>query len=182
MILILTQHILADQLTGGSDRKRTSDGSELLLGDKGGMSCVTDVDLTGLQEAADILINRALSGTGSTNKNHTVSKHGAYLSTEAVTDASDSLDSQVLSEVLDCRLDNRVDGGGLMLRKPCGKISLSGFHVTELDSVLVEEIWNNSEVSIGSEFVGKQLGVDIDTENVAQYNNGLLGAPVILGV
>lgn len=143
---------------GGSDRKRTSDGSELLLGDKGGMSCVTDVDLTGLQEAADIL------------------------STEAVTDTSDSLDSQVLSEVLDCRLDNRVDGGGLMLRKPCGKISLSGFHVTELDSVLVEEIGNNSEVSIGSEFVGKQLGVDIDTENVAQYNNGLLGAPVILGV
>lgn len=110
------------------------------------------------------------------------SKHGAYLSTKAVTDTSDSLDSQVLPEVLDCRLDNRVDVGRLVLSKPCGKISLAGFHVTELDSVFLEEIGNNGEVSIGCELVGKHLGVDIDTKNVAQYNDGLLGALVVLGV
>jgi hypothetical protein len=106
----------------------------------------------------------------------------AYLATEAVTDTSDSLDSQLLSEVLDCRLDNRVDVGGLVLREPGGKISLAGFHVTELDSVLLEEIGNDSEVSIASKFVGKQLGVNIDTENVAQNEDGLLGGLVVLGV
>jgi hypothetical protein len=111
-----------------------------------------------------------------------LSRHVAYLATKAVTDTSDFLDSQVLSEVLDCRLDNRVDVGGLVLRKPSGKISLSGFHVTELDSILLEEIGNNGKVSIGSEFVGKQLGVDVDTENVTQYDDGLLGALVVLGV
>jgi hypothetical protein len=67
MILIGIQHTLADQLTGGSDRKRTSDGGELLLGDKGGVSGVTDVDLTGLQEAADILFESALSETSCAN-------------------------------------------------------------------------------------------------------------------
>jgi hypothetical protein len=110
------------------------------------------------------------------------SRHLAYLATEAVTDTSDSLDSQFLSEVLDCRLDNRVDVRDLVLRKPGGKISLAGFHIAELDSVLLEEIGTDGEVSIASEFVRKQLGVNIDTENVAQNEDGLLGGLVVLRV
>jgi hypothetical protein len=67
MILNGIQYILADQLTGGSNRKRTSDSRQLLLGDKGGVSGVADVDLTGLQEAADILFESALLGTSCAN-------------------------------------------------------------------------------------------------------------------
>jgi hypothetical protein len=105
-----------------------------------------------------------------------------HLATKAVSNSTDAFDTNLLSEVLDACLNNGVDNRGLVGRKPCGKIGLSALHVAELDWVAVEKIGDDSQVSVLGIFVGKELGVDVDTEDVAQNNDGLFWALVAFGV
>lgn len=69
-----------------------------------------------------------------------------------------------------------------MVRDPRGKVGLSGLHVAELDGVAAEQVRDDGQVTVGGELVGEELGVDIDAEDVAQDDDGLLGGLVVLGV
>jgi hypothetical protein len=46
----------------------------------------------------------------------------------------------------------------------------------------MEKIGDDSQVSVLGIFVGKELSVDVDTEDVAQNNDGLFWGLVALGV
>lgn len=118
---------------------------------------VANVDLTGLQEAADIL------------------------ATEAVTDGSDLLHAQVLAHVLDGLFDDRIHVAGLVLGEPRGEVDLARVHVANGDLVTLEQIGDNGQEAIVGELVGQELGVGEDAEDVGQEENGLVGA-LVLGV
>jgi hypothetical protein len=49
------QILRGHQLTSGSDGEGALDGTELLVSDERGVGGVTDVNLTGLEETADVL-------------------------------------------------------------------------------------------------------------------------------
>ena len=68
-----------------------------------------------------------------------------------------------------------------MVGKPCGEISLAGFHIADLDLVALEKIRDDSQVAIVGELVGEELGVAEDAEDVGQEDNGLVGVLVVLG-
>lgn len=127
------------------------------MGDEGRVGVETNVDLALLHVAADILGTEAVSNTG------------------------DTLSAQFLADVLNSRLDDGVDVARLVVGEPGGEVGFSRFHVAELDGVSLEKIGNDTSVSIGGELVSEELGVDIDTEDIAQEDNNLLGA-LILGV
>ena len=127
------------------------------MGDEGGVSGVTDVNLARLQVAGDIL--------------------GA----EAVADSTDLLDAESLTHVLDGLLDDGVDVGGLVVGQPGGQIGLAGLHGGDGDLVALEQVGDDSQVAIGGELVGEELGVGENAEDVGQEEDGLVGA-LVLGV
>lgn len=128
------------------------------MGDERGVSSVADIELAILQEAANVL------------------------ATEAVANTSNTLDAQVLSEILDGGFDNRVDTSGLVVRNPLGEVDLAGLHVANLDSVAVEKVGDDGQVAIVGVLIGKQLAVDEETEDVGEDDDGLFGVLVVLGV
>lgn len=69
-----------------------------------------------------------------------------------------------------------------MVGDPSGEVGLSRLHIGELDGVAAEEVRDHGEVAIIGVFVGEELGVDVDSEDVAEDDNGLLGGLVALGV
>ena len=154
---IRLNNIIGPQLTGSSDGQRTGDGTEFLVGDEGRVGIETNVDLAFFHVAADIL------------------------GTKAVSNSRDTLSAQFFTDVLNSRLDDGVDVVRLVIGEPGGEVGLSRFHVTELDSVSPEKVGDDTSVSIGGELVGEELGVDIDTEDIAQEDDNLLGA-LVLGV
>lgn len=125
------------------------------MGDEGGVSGVTDVDLAGLQVAGDIL------------------------ATEAVADSTDLLDAESLTHVLDGLLDDGVDVGGLVVGQPGGQIGLAGLHGGDGDLVTLEQVGDDSQVAIGGELVGEELGVGENAEDIGQEEDGLVGALVL---
>lgn len=109
-------------------------------------------------------------------------KSFTHLATEAVPDTSNALDTEVLADVLDGSLNNGVNNGRLVVGDPRGQVGLSRLHIGELDGVAAEEVRDHGEVAIVGELVGEELGVDVDSEDVAENDNGLLGRLVALGV
>lgn len=105
-----------------------------------------------------------------------------HLSTETVPDTSNALDTKVLADVFDGSLNNGVNSGRLVVGDPGREIGLSRLHIGELDGVAAEEVRDHGEVTIIGVFVGEELGVDVDSEDVAEDDNGLLGGLVALGV
>lgn len=105
-----------------------------------------------------------------------------YLATEAVSNTANPLNTQLLPQVLDGRLDDRVDMGGLVLREPSLKVDLAGLEVLDLDRIALEEIRDDSQVALGGELVRDELAVGVDAEDIAQDEDGLLGVLVVLGV
>jgi hypothetical protein len=127
------------------------------VGNEGGVSGVTGVDLAGLQITDDVL------------------------SAEAVADSSDLLDAEGLAHVLDGLLDDRVHIGGLVLGQPGWQVSLAGLHGLDGDLVALEQIRDDGQVAIVGELVGEKLGVGEDAEDVGQEEDSLLGA-LVLGI
>lgn len=60
------------------------------------------------------------------------------LATKAVPNTRDTLNTQVLTNMLDSRLDNGLDARGLVVRNPLGQVDLAGLHVADLDGVATE--------------------------------------------
>lgn len=138
--------------TSSGNGERTLDGAQLLVGNERWVGRVANVDLSGLEETADVL------------------------ATEAVADSSNLLNTEGLAHVLDALLDNRVHMASLVVGKPSGKISLAGFHVAHGDLVTLEQIRDNGQVAIVGELVGQKLGVGEDAEDIGQEEDGLVGA------
>ena len=67
----------------------------------------------------------------------------------------------------------------LVVGEPGGEVGFSRFHVADFDGVSLEKVGDNTSVSIGGELVSEELGVDIDTEDIAQEDDNLLGARVL---
>jgi hypothetical protein len=149
--------IAYDVLTRGSDGEGSLNSAKLLVGDKRGVSGVTDVDLAGLQVAADVL------------------------AAEAVTSGGDLLDAEGFAHILDGLLDDGVDVVGLVVGQPGGQIGLAGLHVGKRDLVTLEQVRNDGQVAIGGELVGEKLGIGENAEDVGQEEDGLVGA-LVLGV
>lgn len=84
--------------------------------------------------------------------------------------------------MLDGSLNNGVNNGRLVVGDPRRQVGLSRLHIGELDGVAAEEVRDHGEVAIVGELVGEELGVDVDAEDVAENDNGLLGRLVALGV
>lgn len=105
-----------------------------------------------------------------------------YLSTKAVPNATDLLNSQLLAEVLDGGLDDGVDMGGLVVLEPGREVGLAVLEVVELDGVALEEVGDDGQVALGGEVVGDELAVGVDADDVGQDDDGLLGGLVVLGV
>lgn len=105
-----------------------------------------------------------------------------YLGTEAVTDSADALNAQVSLDVLDGRLDNGVDVGGLVVREPSANVELAGLHGDGVDGVAAEQVGEDTQVSVVGELIGEELSIVEETEDVAQEEDSLLGGPVVLGV
>lgn len=122
------------------------------------MSSVADVELAIPQEAANVL------------------------AAEAVANTSNTLDTQVFSQVLDGALDNGVDTTGLVVGDPFGKVDLAGLHVTDLNGVAMEEVGDDGQVAIIGVLIGKKLAVDEETEDVGEDDDGLVGVLVVLRV
>jgi hypothetical protein len=146
-----------DVLTSSSDGEGSLNSTKLLVGDKRGVSGVTDVDLAGLQVAADVL------------------------AAEAVANGTDLLDAQGFAHILDGLLDDGVDVVGLVVGQPGGQIGLAGLHVGKRDLVTLEQVRNDGQVAIGGELVGEKLGIGENAEDVGQEEDGLVGA-LVLGV
>lgn len=105
-----------------------------------------------------------------------------YLTAEAVANSADLLNAESLTGILNSRLNDGLNVGGLVVGKPCTQISLARLHVAETDLVALEKIRDDSQVTIVGELVGEELGVDVDAEDIGQEDNGLLGGLVILRV
>lgn len=105
-----------------------------------------------------------------------------YLGTEAVTDSADALNAQVSLDVLNGRLDDGVDVGGLVVGEPGTNVELAGLHGDGVDGVAAEKVGEDTQVSIVGELIGEELGVVEETEDVAQEEDSLLGGLVVLGV
>jgi hypothetical protein len=58
-LALLSTH-KADLLTSSADRQGASDGGKFLLGDERGVGGISDINLAGLQETADVLIRDSL--------------------------------------------------------------------------------------------------------------------------
>jgi len=144
--------------TRSSNGQRTSDTTELLMGDERGVSSVANVKLAILQKAANVF------------------------ATEAVANTSHTLNTQFLSEVLDRALNNGVDTTGLVVGEPLGEVDLAGLHVADLDGVAVEEVGEDGQVAIVGELVGKELAVDEETEDIGEDDDGLVRILVVLRV
>lgn len=69
-----------------------------------------------------------------------------------------------------------------MVREPSGEIGLAGLHGLDGDGIALEEIGQDTKVAVGGELIGQELGVDVDTEDVTQDDDGFLGGLVVLGV
>lgn len=139
------------------------------------MCGVADVELTGLQETADILQGcQKLHG-------HPWEK-GTYLAAEAVANGTDVLDAEGLTDVLDALLHNGVDLNRRVLGEPVGKVGLAGVHVGGADGVAVEQVRDDSQVAIVGKLIGDELGVgELEAEDVGDEDDGLLGLLVVLG-
>ena len=68
-----------------------------------------------------------------------------------------------------------------MLGEPRGEIDVARLHSLDTDLVTLEQIRDESEVSIVGELVGQELGVGEKTEDIGQKDDGLLGGLVVLG-
>lgn len=128
------------------------------MSDERGVSNVADVELVVPQKAADVL------------------------ATEAVANTSNTLNAQILSEVLNGALDNGVDTTGLVVGEPLGEVDLAGLHVADLDGVAVEEVGDDGQVAIVGVLVSKELAVDEETEDVGKDDDSLARVLVVLGV
>lgn len=104
-----------------------------------------------------------------------------YLRTEAVAHSANLLHAESLARVLDGRLHNGVDVAGLVLGEPRGEIDVARLHSLDTDLVTLEQIRDESEVTIVGELVGQELGVREKTEDIGQKDDGLLGGLVVLG-
>lgn len=146
------------------------------MGNEGGVSGVTDIDLAGLKVAGNVLEDALVFGWGFGVRNCYT-----YLAAEAVANSADLLHAESLTYVLEGGLDNRVDVGGLVVGQPGGQISLARFHSADLDLVALEKIRDDGQVAIVGKLIGEELGVAEDTEDISQKDNGLVGVLVILG-
>lgn len=99
----------------------------------------------------------------------------AHLPTKAVPNTSNTLGTQP-ANILNRRLNNRVNLIGRVVRKPSGQIGLARLHIAQLDGVAAEEVRDDAEVAIRGELVSEQLGVGVDAEDVGQDDDGLVGA------
>lgn len=84
--------------------------------------------------------------------------------------------------MFDGSLNNGVNSGRLVVGDPRREVGLSRLHIGELDGVAAEEVRDHDEITIVGVFVGEELGVDVDAEDVADQDNRLLGGLVTLGV
>ena len=130
------------------------------MGDERGVTSVADVELAIPQEAANVL------------------------AAEAVANTSNTLDTQVFSQVLDGALDNGVDTVSAMLQRhlPTSKVAKGFNHIMAKDGVAVEEVGDDGQVAIVGVLVGKELAVDEETEDVGEDDDGLVGVLVVLRV
>lgn len=147
------------------------------MGDERGVSRVTNVNLTGLEVANNVLVQLAIDlELGSTEINGST-----YLAAEAVPNSADLLHAESLANILDCRLNDRFDISDLVPGEPGGQVDLASFEIANADLVALEKIREDGQVAIVGELVSEKLGVGKDAEDVGQEDNGLVGVLVVLG-
>lgn len=103
-----------------------------------------------------------------------------HLGSKAVSDTSNLLDA-LFAEALDGGFNDGVDVVGLVLLDPAGKVDLSTLHSSNVDGIAGEEVRNNGEVAILGKLVSDELAVGVDTEDVGQDEDGLVGLLLGLG-
>lgn len=155
-----------ERLTSSGDGEGTLDSAELFVGDEGRVGRVSDVDLAGLQKAADILDKRKVSEPSSYPKANLMAYNQTYLATKAVPNSTNLLNTKALTHIPDRLLHDSVHNVGLVVRQPGGEVALAGLRLGDLHLVAPEQIWDDGQVAAGGELVGEQLGVGRGAEDV----------------
>jgi hypothetical protein len=162
-----------DVRLGGGDGQRAGDGRELVLADEGRMGDVADVDAV-LVVANDVLRKDLAFVVRSTSMRER-GQAELYLGTEAVSRSADSLDSLGLKR-LDPRDDDGVDELGRVGVLPVTALldppeEVKPLRLVQGDGVPVEDVEHQSGVPLGGEFVGHELAVLPDANDVGNVDD-----------
>lgn len=164
--------------TCGSDGERLLNGGKFLFRNERGMSGETSVEFPFLEETDNIL-NKTTVGKSISRRGI---KSVLYLATEAVSSRANLLNTQVLPQVFDGSLDDRVNLVGAMLGKPFLNVDLSGLESVEGQLVTVEEVRNDGQIAVRGEVISEQLAVVVETEDVGDDDDRLVRRLVALRV
>ena len=138
---------LVERHTRCCNAQWTFDGLQFVCIHETGMGNVSGVDLAGLQVPHDVL--------------------GA----EAITDASDGLDTLLSQLLYRCFYDG-IDTFIAVARPPLHEVEV-GWAV-QLKGVAVEEIGHDDVVAVGGELVRNELGIDeLVTDDIGQDEHGV---------
>jgi hypothetical protein len=78
-----------------------------------------------------------------------------YLRAEAVTNSTNTLHAQSLTDILNRSLNDGINIGGLVLRQPRGQIGLARLHIRDADLVTREQVRDDGQVSTLGELIGE---------------------------
>lgn len=146
------------------------------MGDERRVRGVADVELSILQEAADIL---QLSATFTSHSILYADQAGlTHLPTKAIPNTTNLLHAEVLTEIFDSRFAHRIHVRGLVVFQPTHQVHFAGVHVLRLDGVTPEQVGDDGQEATVGKLVGEELAVVVNAHDIGEDENGLFGVLV----